>query len=102
MMPRKKDRTPRFGQIAVERGYVTRAQLERGLEEQRRLREGGARFRLGQLLLHHALLSPAQLLRILAEQGRLRLCPLCGTATDLTSARRRPYCRGCGKEFERR
>ena len=54
-----------LGEIAVSRGYVTEAQLEECLEEQKRIEP---HVLLGELLLRHKYLSGEQLLRALAAQ----------------------------------
>ena len=56
-----------LGQICLWRGYITEAQLEEGLAEQKR-RVPPAR--LGEILLRQKALTPEQLLRVLAYQKK--------------------------------
>jgi tetratricopeptide (TPR) repeat protein/predicted Ser/Thr protein kinase len=57
----------RLGEIATSRGYITDAQLEECLEEQKVL---SPHVLLGELLLRHKYISPEQLLRALAAQKK--------------------------------
>jgi serine/threonine protein kinase len=56
-----------IGQICLWRGYLTEAQLEEGLDEQKRL---PSPVRLGEILLRKRYLIPEQLLRALAYQKK--------------------------------
>ncbi|MBV8879858.1 MAG: protein kinase, partial [Planctomycetaceae bacterium] len=61
-----------LGEIAVSRGYVTDAQLEECLEEQKRL---DPHVLLGELLLRHKYITGEQLLRALAAQKKPEPAP---------------------------
>jgi predicted Ser/Thr protein kinase len=61
-----------LGEIAVSRGYITEAQLEECLEEQKRIEP---RVLLGELLLRHKYLTGEQLLRALAVQRKPEPAP---------------------------
>ncbi|HLY10127.1 MAG TPA: protein kinase, partial [Planctomycetota bacterium] len=61
-----------LGEIAISRGYITEAQLEECLEEQKRLEP---HLRIGELLLRHKYLTGEQLLRALAAQKRAEPSP---------------------------
>jgi tetratricopeptide (TPR) repeat protein/predicted Ser/Thr protein kinase len=61
-----------LGEIAVSRGYITEAQLEECLEEQKRIEP---HVRIGELLLRHRYLTGEQLLRALAAQRKPEPAP---------------------------
>jgi len=61
-----------LGELAVSRGYITDAQLEDCLEEQKRIEP---HVLLGELLLRHKYISGEQLLRVLAAQKKPEPAP---------------------------
>ncbi len=58
----------RLGDLAVERGLITRDQLAFALAEQDRLGETGTRTRLGQILVRQRALKAEDLMQLLKEQ----------------------------------
>jgi tetratricopeptide (TPR) repeat protein/predicted Ser/Thr protein kinase len=61
-----------LGEIATSRGYITDAQLEECLEEQKKITP---HVLLGELLLRHKYITPEQLLRALAAQKKPEPAP---------------------------
>ncbi|MBI2931824.1 MAG: protein kinase [Planctomycetes bacterium] len=59
----------RLGHLALERGLVTRAQLDEALAEQERLDGAGVHTRLGQILVRRRALSIEQLIELLKNQS---------------------------------
>ncbi len=69
-----------FGQVALERKWITLEQLEEAILEQQRLRRMKLQFRIGEILLRFRRLNLAQVREILAEQGRaVGGCERCAT-----------------------
>ena len=80
------DQDDRFGDLAVEKGYVTQKQVDQCIKEQQALLESGEKPRLGQLLLKRGYISTSKFLEILALQNkRLRVCVACGKVYDISS-----------------
>ena len=64
----KKD-VERFGEIAVEKGYITQEQLDGALAEQKDLKEkSGIHKKIGVILMEKGLIQTNQLNAVLREQ----------------------------------
>lgn len=69
-----------FGQVALERKWITLDHLEEAILEQQRLRRLKLQFRIGEILLRLRRLTLEQVREILAEQGRaVAGCERCAT-----------------------
>lgn len=93
----------RFGQIALELGLLTQADLDKGLKEQESLRQQGKEAPLGQILVRRGSLSQSQLHEVLNYQHRtMQVCARCNRVYDV--ATHNPgvvlRCLGCGDELE--
>lgn len=88
----------RLGELAVERGYVTPAQLEECLQEQR---TSGENMPLGQILLRRRYLSSEQFVELLGEHNRyLLLCRQCGKKYQILGFKGQAlWCLVCGREL---
>ncbi|MHC5020040.1 MAG: hypothetical protein ACYTGX_08010 [Planctomycetota bacterium] len=62
-------RDTRLGHSAVDRGWLTEAELEQALQEQETYRAQGHQVRLGDLLVHRNLLTEEQLDELLSERS---------------------------------
>jgi hypothetical protein len=79
-----------FGEIAIERGYVTVAQVKQALEIQREMRRAGEGHKLiGVLLVELGYMSPKQVMEVLemydaerAAEARANPPPLDETGPD--------------------
>jgi type IV pilus assembly protein PilB len=79
--PRRATETGRLGQLIVERGLVTEAQLEQALSEQRRTGQ-----RMGETLLKMGAISSLDLARVLADHLGLPFVDLRSRPPDLVLA----------------
>jgi hypothetical protein len=70
-----------FGRIAVQRGFVTEAQLAHCIRTQMRLEAEGQRRRIGWIMVREKLLTLEQFWEIISAQGPF-LCGQCGHALD--------------------
>lgn len=77
MPPEKKKETPKhLGEIALQHGWITPAQLEECLQEVRRA--SGEPPRLGQILVRKGYLTRDQVRQVMKEQAKeIFLCPTC-------------------------
>lgn len=87
-----------FGDIAVERGYITEEQLSECLGEYEKLVKGGQKVQLGQIMVRKNYISVAQFVEILKLQDKEILrCPSCNiryNADRASTGKRR--CKQCG------
>jgi len=91
-----------FGAVAVMKRYTTLAQVEKCLEEQRRLRRLGIFLRLGEILISRSYMTVDQVLSVLERQStQVLYCARCKKRFNVTafSNRKRFYCNVCGGEL---
>jgi hypothetical protein len=92
LTPTEPSRGRLFGQLAVQRGYISTAQLSECLREQETLSHGGSSLQLGQLLIRKQYLSSAHFLEVLRLQHKdVSKCPSCDALLDAASS-----CSRCG------
>ncbi|MCX7702732.1 MAG: hypothetical protein N2234_01325 [Planctomycetota bacterium] len=87
-----------FGAIAVMKRFVTLAQVEECLKEQRRLRRLGLYMRLGEILVSKNYITMEQILEVLQQQKtNIKECPSCGRAYNVTtfSSTKEQFCPAC-------
>lgn len=93
----------RFGELAVEKGYLTQPQLDQCRAEQRRSQDAGRPAALGQVILQRGFLSEARCQELLSiQKASLQVCARCqryyNVAAHTPGVRLR--CLGCGEELQ--
>lgn len=85
-----------FGRIALQLGYISRAQLEQCEAELQVLRAKGQNIQLGQMLVKKRLLTVDQLLHVLHKQNKVLMrCPKCGKQFTVPAGKKIPNCTAC-------
>ena len=92
----------KFGEICIEKGFVTAVQIQECLNIQNKLKQEGKHFRLGQILIEKKYLAVRQAQSILKFQGKKILrCVKCETKYNIRNYKtnKKYQCPKCGGEL---
>ena len=87
-----------LGKVAIEKGWITSAQLEEAVKLQAEAKGRGESLRLGEALVRLEVLTPDQVRQALLTQDKVTMrCPSCRKTFNVKGYKpgTRPLCKGC-------